>query len=69
MKTPHDRLGPVEITAKWRAVARTPEWDRLWQWIIATLMEENSGPDKDMSDAASIPSQPHSEVDDADKTC
>ena len=46
MKTPHDRLGPVEITAKWRAVARTPEWDRLWQWIIATLMEENSGPVK-----------------------
>tara|TARA_Y100000310_G_C19989962_1_gene493649 strand:- start:103 stop:303 length:201 start_codon:yes stop_codon:yes gene_type:complete len=64
MKTPLDRARPLEITAKWRTGARTPGWDRLWQRIISTLMQENWTADQDTTNAASGPSPSPSEVND-----
>ena len=47
MKTPFDRARPLEVTVKWRTGVRTPEWERLWQRIISTLMQENWTADQD----------------------
>ena len=64
MKTSLYHLGPVEVTAKWRNGLRTPGWDRLWQRIISTLMQENWTADQDTANAASGPSPSPSEVND-----
>jgi hypothetical protein len=60
MKTPLDRARPLEVTAKWRTGARTPEWERLWRRIMSALMEGNRA-----ADPASVRTQSPKEADDA----
>ena len=66
MKTPHDRLGAVEVTAEWRTGARTPGWDRLWHRILFAVIDDSQPEHRQTASAVPVPEESPREVNDDD---